>query len=500
MINILDCTLRDGGYYTSWDFDTQLVEDYLAAMELLPVEFVELGYRSTPQKQYEGEYCYLPLSTLKRCKALCPSKKLAIMINLKDVDENSVVLLLGPCVGYVDLVRLAVRPDNLAQAAKIANVIKSMGFLVAINIMYMSTWKSQDGFYDSLHQLEGTVDYVWMVDSYGAVQPNDMKIIIENVKKQISCSLGFHGHNNLELAMANSLEAINLGCQIIDSTILGMGRGAGNLKTELLLTYLQKIGWDVDFYKLSNIVELFHKLQQQYHWGTNIPYMISGANSLPQKDIMEMMSKRRYSVTSIVEILQNAFSKQNQIYPKYAGYLAENTIVIGGGPSVKQHRKAIIDFIKQNDLFVVFASAKHIDLISEFPEKPHVVCLVGEEGHKLENHVFTFTTNTHFIVNTTLKTDTYVPENLKQQIYNLPITQPELPYSDSPLSIALQLVGVRKVWMIGFDGYLAVETNEDVYDLMQENQRIIDAYQGELISLLPTAYKNIKQTSIYSYL
>jgi hypothetical protein len=99
-----------------------------------------------------------------------------------------------------------------------------------------------------------------------------------------------------------------------------------------------------------------------------------------------------------------------------------------------------------------------------------------------------------------LKTDTYVPENLKQQIYNLPITQPELPYSDSPLSIALQLVGVRKVWMIGFDGYLAVETNEDVYDLMQENQRIIDAYQGELISLLPTAYKNIKQTSIYSYL
>ena len=90
MINILDCTLRDGGYYTSWDFDTQLVEDYLAAMEFLPVEFVELGYRSTPQKQYEGEYCYLPLSTLKRCKALCPSKKLAIMINLKDVDENSV--------------------------------------------------------------------------------------------------------------------------------------------------------------------------------------------------------------------------------------------------------------------------------------------------------------------------------------------------------------------------------------------------------------------------
>ena len=175
MIKILDCTLRDGGYYTNWDFSAPLVENYLGAMELLPVEFVELGYRSTPQKQYEGEYCYLPLSTLKRCKALCSSKKFATMINLKDVNENSVVLLLEPCIGYVDLVRLAVRPGDLAQAAKVAKVIKSMGFLVATNIMYMSTWKSLDRFYDSLHQLEGTVDYVWMVDSYGALLPDDMK-------------------------------------------------------------------------------------------------------------------------------------------------------------------------------------------------------------------------------------------------------------------------------------------------------------------------------------
>ena len=212
------------------------------------------------------------------------------------------------------------------------------------------------------------------------------------------------------------------------------------------------------------------------------------------------MSKRRYSVTSIVEILQNAFSKQSQKYPNYAGSSEEKTIVIGGGASVKQHRTAIVDFIKQNDLTIVFASAKHIDLIAEFPERAHVVCLVGDEGHKLENSGLTFTANTHFVVNADLKTDTYVPENLKQQTYNLPITQPELPYCDSPLSIALQLVGVRQVWMLGFYGYLAVEKNEDVYDLMQENQRIIDSYEGELISLLPTAYKNIKQTSIYSYL
>ena len=499
-MKILDCTLRYGGYYTNWDFNSNLVEEYLKTMEQLPIEYVELGYRSKPKKQYEGEFCFLPLSTIKRCKALCPSKRLAAMINLKDVDENTVVPLVESCVGYVDLIRLAVRPEDIPTAAKVSRVLKSMGFQVATNIMYMSTWPSLNGFYDKLDLLEGNVDYLWMVDSYGAVMPDEVENIISNVKKHISCTLGFHGHNNLELVLANSLEAIKYGCQIIDSTILGMGRGAGNLKTELLLTYLQKTGWNIDFYKLSNIVEYFNTLQQQYHWGTNIPYMISGANSLPQKDIMEMMSKRRYSVTSIVEILQNAFSKHNHTYPQYAGSFTDSTIVIGGGPSVEQHRQPIVDFIQQNDSTIVFASAKHIDLIAEFPDKRHIVCLVGEEGHKLENSGLTFTSNTQFVVNADLKAETYVPEYLMQQTYNLPITQPELPYSDSPLSIALQLVGVRQVLMIGFDGYLAVETSEDVYDLMQENQSIIDAYQGQLISLLPTAYNNIAKTSIYSYL
>ncbi len=497
MVKILDCTLRDGGYYTHWDFDSLLVESYLKTMSILPIEYIEIGYRGIIQEQYEGEYYYLPISTLQKCKNFSGGKSLAVMINLKEINEETIVSSLSPCVGIIDLVRLAVRPQDILYATKISKIIKSMGFLVATNIMYMSTWKNIESFFVDLKNLEGNVDYVWMVDSYGAVLPNEISDLVKQVKSTLSCPIGFHGHNNLELAFANSLQAIQSGCELIDSTITGMGRGAGNLKTELLLVYLSKNGVAIDFYKLSHIVDVFEKMQVDYGWGTNIPYMISGVNSLPQKDIMEMMSKRRYSVPSIVEILQNSVVKNQVSYQAWNFNFQDNVILIGGGVSVNKHAQVIVDLVKKLDMSVVFTSAKHLELIESLDKSDCCVCLVGQEGHRLDDYNTLFNENVKFVVNSKLNVETYVPVALKKQTYELPITQPDLPFLDSPLTMALQLVGVRNVFMVGFDGYQSREL--DAYDLMQENQLIIDTYKGNLISLLPTLYKNIKLRSIYSY-
>lgn len=497
MIKILDCTLRDGGYYTHWDFDEKLVENYLHTMSSLPIEYIELGYRSFPKKQYEGEFCYLPIATLKKCKRLLGNKHMAAMVNLKEVDATNIVSLLSPCIGYIDLIRLAVRPQDLAHAAEVAQVVKSMGFAVATNIMYMSTWKNIPNFYNQLSLLKEKVDMLWMVDSYGAVVPADIPEIVMHVKEQLSCPIGFHGHHNMELAFANSLQAIACGCEIIDSTITGMGRGAGNLKTELLLTYLSKSNQQVDFYRLAHLVNMFQELQSQYGWGGSLPYMISGANSLPQKDIMEMMSKRRYSVSTIVEMLQHATHQQKHSFPVWNHSLKKDVILIGGGQSVTTHRSAILRFLQQDNLSIVFASSKHLDLMNELPNVACNICLVGQEGHRVEELAMPITNNMRFIINQQLETNTYVPDILQSQTFALPITQKDLPFSDSPLSMALQLIGVRKVYLVGFDGYTSTE--QDAYNLMQENQMIVDAYQGELLSLLPTAYKNISTLSIYSY-
>jgi 4-hydroxy 2-oxovalerate aldolase len=497
MVKILDCTLRDGGYYTHWDFEEKVVEKYLKTMSMLPIEYVELGYRSTPRLHYEGEFCYLPVSTLKKCKSLVGDKRLAVMVNLNELKNADVVKLLTPCIGLVDLIRLAVRPEDVVFASDISTVVRSMGFIVAANIMYMSEWNSIPSFFDNLKLLRGKVDAVWMVDSFGAVFPDEIPNIVSKIKKELSCPLGFHGHHNIELSFANSLQALNSGCEYIDSTITGIGRGAGNLKTELFLTYLSKRNYKVDFYRLSNLVSEFQKMQNEYGWGVNLPYMISGVNSLPQKDIMEMMSKRRYSVSSIVARLQHLSSKQENDFSPWDFPLNEKVVLIGGGESIRKHKSAVLDYIKKKNVSIVFTSSKHIDLLDELQKKDCDICLIGQEGRKFEDHDITLTRHMRFVVNQFLDIDTYVPDSLRKQTFALSQTQQDLPYSDSPLTMALQLVGIREVLLVGFDGYTSY--SQEVYDLMVENQTIIDAYIGKLISLLPTVYKNVSTLSIYSY-
>ena len=84
-MKLLDCTLRDGGYYTNWDFDQSVVNTYLESCNHLPIEYLEIGYRSFPMNDYLGEYFYCPIDTLKRLKEIS-QKKLVIILNEKDVN------------------------------------------------------------------------------------------------------------------------------------------------------------------------------------------------------------------------------------------------------------------------------------------------------------------------------------------------------------------------------------------------------------------------------
>src|SRR4051812_15213896 len=110
-MKILDCTLRDGGYYTYWDFDQQLVDDYFASLNHLPVDYIEIGYRSLPMKEYLGEYFYCPLYVVEKIKSIS-NKKLVIILNEKDVTPDQLPALLEPIRGLVSMVRMAIDPKN----------------------------------------------------------------------------------------------------------------------------------------------------------------------------------------------------------------------------------------------------------------------------------------------------------------------------------------------------------------------------------------------------
>lgn len=514
-ISIVDCTLRDGGYYTNWDFPDLLVERYLRAMNVLPIDYIELGYRSLDTSAYYGEYNYLPKCVLEKCHKWCPDKKKAVMVNLKEVDEERVLPLLNHLSEYVHLIRLATRPDDIEKAVRVARVIKKYGLEVAVNVMYMSTWVENPAFAKSLEQADDIVDYLIMVDSYGSVYPYQIENCITGIKRYYKGKIGFHGHNNMELAFANTLAAITGGVDLADATITGMGRGAGNLRMELLLTYCSKQDSSVSLNALMETVADFEALRKQYEWGTNLPYMISGCNSLPQKDIMEWITKRRYSTASIIQRLQAHIQPslgQAIHYPAMpeTDAPAGMTILIGGGESIVMHQQSILALIEQQQCPVrlIFSSTKHLSLFNTVPNQTQrYIYLVGIEGKRLEKQSDAIRSTDRLIVTLSdHSNETYIPSSLKSSVYSLPQEETDASaedFKESPLYVSFRIaeqIHTSQIYLLGYDGYDF--TQGDKNSLMEETQAVIDFYRQKCSfhSLLPTKYRHLQEKSLYSLL
>lgn len=506
---ILDCTLRDGGYYTNWDFDDKLVDIYLNSLNSLPIEYIEVGYRSKTIEGYLGKYFYCPTGIIKHLKSKT-NKKLAIILNEKDVREEDLEELLSPILDQVTMVRMAIDPKNFSRAIKLASKVKKMGFEVAFNVMYMSTWKEEKEFIEMLPQVEGVADYFYMVDSFGGVYPDDIRETIALVRSKTKVKLGFHGHNNLEMALANTLVAIEEDIDIVDATITGMGRGAGNLKTELLLTALQaKRKIDFDYNELSKVVDVFSELQKTYQWGTNLPYMVSGANSLPQKQVMEWVGKRFYSFNSIIRALNNQSQgkEDNVLLPKLrvTNHKYSRALLVGGGPSAVQHSDALEQFLKQNaDILVVHASSRNALSFINIPND-QFFCLAGNEGHRLEKVFGDREIKGKVILPPYPRImGTYIPDAVYENACELEKICFTSRYQGSCTAIAIQTIidlGISDVFIIGYDGYSGV-INKKEQELFLENEYLFTKVNEHLnlVAVTETNYNTPVKKSVYSLL
>jgi 4-hydroxy 2-oxovalerate aldolase len=509
---ILDCTIRDGGYYTNWDFDKSVIEEYCLSMEGLPIDYIEIGYRSIPLNGYLGEYFYCPEHVMAELKSLMPSKKLVIILNEKDIRAAHAEELLRPCVPFISMVRIAINPNNITRAVDLAKAVKRMGFEVAFNVMYMSNWKEDSTFLEQLDGLEDTIDYFYMVDSFGGIMPSDVKEITALVKSKTSVKLGFHGHNNLEMALINTITAIDEGCQIIDSTITGMGRGAGNLKTELFLTYLNKTNQtELNFTKLGKVVASFEDMKTKHRWGTNLPYMFSGAFSLPQKQVMEWVGMNRYPLSSVVNALKNQKEdlKDNYKLPILEpGDFYKTAIILGGGKTAKNHKHAVKKLIaKENDICLIHAGARNVsDYLDVKSEQFYA--LSGFESEKLLTKITDYTKLSQTCIYPPFPRGmgTVIPDEIRSISKELEAISFTKVSSESPLTIAIQIsldLGVDRVYLVGFDGYDSL-INQTQQILSQENQDIINDLLRidnlEAFALTPTKYKSLPKFSIHSLL
>lgn len=517
MTKILDCTLRDGGYYTNWDFDRVLVDKYIATINQLPIDYVEIGYRSPAKKNYLGEYFYTPFETIERIRIqLNSSIKIAIMFNTKDVASVlELEHLLLDCIGKIDMVRFAVSPANIHSAVLFAKKVKDLGLEVALNLMYLSQKDSKEIINEVNYILDHVpnIDFLYLVDSYGACLPSEVKDKFMNIREEHKdLAFGFHGHDNIQLAYANSLEAINAGVSIIDSTVTGMGRGAGNLCTEIICSYkAANKNIDIDYTNLVELVEKFNDLKAVYGWGASLPYMISGFNKLPQGEVMDLISLKRFSTNNIVKIIKNKI--HNEIIRSANGEIQELSnitlnfdydfsVLVGGGSSVPHHIDGLKILNEKFKVLFIHSTTKHLNL---FLEKGfnNLVCLPGDEVRKIKSNI-SGSDFINFVISDDAEIDLQLLNSNYYRVGTSSIDsflENKVIIKDAPLFMSLKVADILNIsdfYIIGFDGY--DKETQTTKILREENQTIIDNYtelNKKIISLTPTNY-DVEVKSLYS--
>ena len=275
---ILDCTIRDGGYINDWWFDDKVVRESYRALSKSGVDYVELGFRTSLSHHDSARYGPWRITSeadLRRVVQGLAGPKIALMGNFGEIAAAD---LCDEKDSLASMIRIAAHKTQVLEALKLAETIKAKGYVTSLQAMAFSGYTADEKKELRRALADSTVDYFYIADSYGALVPNDLKALFDPFLEMDKIKIGFHPHNNLQMAFANTLEAIRLGVDIVDSSIYGMGRGAGNLPTEVLLAYLSTQGREkYNVVPILNCIDrYFVDIRREHPWGYQLPYMLSG--------------------------------------------------------------------------------------------------------------------------------------------------------------------------------------------------------------------------------
>ena len=381
-IKILDCTLRDGGYCNQWEFGFDNIRRIINSLVDSNIEIIECGFL-TSKVPYDNQTT--KFNNISEIKQFIPSNKTkrmyVAMINYGEYDLD----LLPDCDNSsIDGIRVAFHKKDINEAIEVCKKIKNKGYNVFIQAMVSLSYSDEE-FLNLIKKVNSFAPYAfYIVDSFGMMKNSDLirlfYLVENNLNKDIC--IGFHSHNNMQLAYSNAQTLVEIKTNrniIIDSSIYGMGRGAGNLNTELFIEYLNENYEKTYQLKplLTVIDEVLNSFYLKNYWGYSLPNYISAkhnahpnyANFLDDKktltyedmenifSLMEEEKKYSYDKKYIEEIYIKYLSV-NEAQETRRGELSNilkgrAVLIIAPGRSSIEEERKIISYIKEKNLITI---------------------------------------------------------------------------------------------------------------------------------------------------
>lgn len=297
-IKVLDATIRDGGLCNKFRFTDDFVKSLYETNIKCGVDYMEFGYKASKNlfdTEDFGKWKFCDEADLRAIVGENDSPmKIAVMADVGRCDFKTDFLPKSESV--IDMIRVACYIHQIPAALEMIEYFHELGYETSCNIMAISqsTEAQIDAALDMLG--ESSVDVIYLVDSYGYFSPESATDLAKKYVaygEKYKKAIGFHAHNNQNLAFANTIETMTYGISYLDATACGMGRGAGNCAMELLLGFLKNPKYSL--YALLKFIEQYMlKLKEDgVVWGFDIQYMITGQFNRHPREAIRFTEEKR---------------------------------------------------------------------------------------------------------------------------------------------------------------------------------------------------------------
>ncbi len=469
-IKILDCTLRDGGCVNNFEFGNQYMKDILDGIEKSGVEIIELGYIDEKAGSHKERTQFINERVIPENYNL-EKKPNVTYVAMVDYGKYNPDNLQPKSDMGIDGIRLAFHKKDRKNIIEWGRKILDKGYQLFIQPMTCLRYSDAE-MLDLINDVntylpEATAFYI--VDSFGEMRLNDLNrianLVDHNLSKQIA--MGLHSHNNLQLSYSNAVTLLNYRTKrniIFDASIMGMGKGAGNMNTELFAEHL-KIYADKE-YEITPLLDVIDKvinqIRENFSWGYSVEYYLSAANHCTPSYAGHFYKKHMLSVSQVAELLglideekKISFDKNyaEELYYNYNAktynddisikLLSENLIekdvlILAPGKSVGSHIEKIKAYAQnENTVVIALNVCPPFETDYIFASKENVLNEINCNTQKV-------------IVTSNLKTEKGIKINYATW------TKWSGGNSDSALIImlnVLKFVGVKKIALAGCDGF-----------------------------------------------
>lgn len=382
-IKLLDCTLRDGGYVNDWKFGHNNAISMLERLVTSGVDIIEIGFLDQ-RRPFDIERSIMPTTECVEKIYGNVDKKDAMIVGMIDYGTCGIENLQPCSESYLDGIRVIFKKHIMHEAIAFCKQVKDLGYKVFTQAVSITSYSDEE-LLELLELVNNLEPYaVSMVDTYGLLQKGNLmhyfSLMDKHLKSEIG--LGYHSHNNFQLAYANCMEVLKYQTTrtiVVDGTLYGMGKSAGNAPIELLGMHLNEVyGKQYDVNQMLEAIDgNVMKIYKETPWGYNMFFYVAASNHCHPNYVKFLMDKHTLSIKSVNEILDCIEPEKKLLYDQahieelYLNYQAsecddaqdrvtlkgiisqKSVLVLGPGTTIKTKANEIRKFYEEKHPIVI---------------------------------------------------------------------------------------------------------------------------------------------------